>query len=80
MCNGYLPESEVLAAIGPVAVKVPKVRDVLERASKFNSTLVPPTLGAHRSGPAWFSQKGISTPDTSEALKLLIGNEAKVLA
>ena len=25
--NGYLPEREVLTAIGPVAVKVPKVRD-----------------------------------------------------
>lgn len=25
--NGYLPEREVLTAVGPVAVRVPKVRD-----------------------------------------------------
>jgi transposase-like protein len=27
MRNGYLPEREVLTAAGPIAVKVPKVRD-----------------------------------------------------
>lgn len=40
--NGYLPERAVLTAVGPVAVKVPKVRDRSGAGVKFNSTLVPP--------------------------------------
>ena len=40
--NGYLPEREVVTAIGPVTVQVPKVRDRSGSGIKFNSTIVPP--------------------------------------
>ncbi|PND82914.1 IS256 family transposase, partial [Escherichia coli] len=33
--NGYLPERDVLTAAGPVAVKVPKVRDRSGTGVKF---------------------------------------------
>ncbi len=35
--NGYLPEREILTGIGPVKVKVPKVRDRSKAGIKFNS-------------------------------------------
>lgn len=34
--NGYLPEHEVLTGAGPIAVKVPKVRDRSGSGVKFN--------------------------------------------
>ena len=40
--NGYLPEREVLTGAGPLAVKVPKVRDRSSSGVKFNSAIVPP--------------------------------------
>ena len=42
--NGYLPEREVLTGIGPVAVRVPKVRSRTrtEEPVVFRSGLVPP--------------------------------------
>jgi hypothetical protein len=40
--NGHLPEREALTAIGPVAVKVLKVRDRSGSRMKFNSLIVPP--------------------------------------
>jgi hypothetical protein len=35
--NGYLPERDVLTSAGPVAVRVPKVRDRSGTGLKFNS-------------------------------------------
>ena len=40
--NGYLPEREVLTGVGPVKVKIPKVRDRSGSGVKFNSAIVPP--------------------------------------
>lgn len=42
--NGYLPEREIQTGIGPVQVKVPKIRDKSGQGIKFNSTLLPPYL------------------------------------
>ena len=39
--NGYLPEREVVTAVGPVPVEVPKVRDRWGSGSTFNSNIVP---------------------------------------
>lgn len=36
--NGYLPEREVLTTAGPIAVRVPKVRDRSGSGVKFNSS------------------------------------------
>lgn len=81
--NGYLPEREVLTAIGPVAVTVPKVRDRSGSGVKFNSALVPPYVRRSARISAalpWLYLKGISTGDMSEALKVLVGDEAKGLS
>ena len=81
--NGYLPEREVLTGAGPVAVKVPKVRDRSGSGVKFNSAIVPPYV---RKSPRvsaalpWLYLKGISTGDMSAALGVLLGEDAKGLS
>jgi len=40
--NGYLPEREILTGIGPVSVRIPKVRSKAGKALTFRSALVPP--------------------------------------
>src|SRR6201995_5172721 len=81
--NGYLPEREVLTAAGPVPVRVPKVRDRSGSGVKFNSSIVPPYV---RKSPRvsaalpWLYLKGISTGDMSEALSVLLGEDAKGLS
>ena len=81
--NGYLPERDILTAAGPVAVKVPKVRDRSGSGIKFNSQLVPPYVRKTPRVAAalpWLYLKGISTGDMSEALQALLGDEAKGLS
>jgi transposase-like protein len=81
--NGYFPEREVLTAAGPIPVKVPKVRDRSGSGVKFNSSIVPPYV---RKSPRvsaalpWLYLKGISTGDMSEALSVLLGEDAKGLS
>ena len=81
--NGYLPERDVLTAAGPVAVKVPKVRDRSGTGVKFNSAVVPPYV---RKSPRvsaalpWLYLKGISTGDMSKALSVLLGEDARGLS
>ncbi len=81
--NGYLPEREVLTALGPVAVRVPKVRDRSGSGVKFNSSLVPPYVRKARRVEAalpWLYLRGISTGDMQEALSVLVGEDAKGLS
>ena len=40
--NGYLPAREVQTGVGPVTVKIPKVRAKTGEAVTFRSALVPP--------------------------------------
>ena len=83
--NGHLPERELQTGVGPVPVRIPKVRD--KRASrlkvKFNSRLVPPylrkTMSVENLLP-WLYLKGISTGDFKEALRSLLGSNAKGLS
>lgn len=81
--NGYLPEREILTAAGPITVQVPKVRDRSGSGIKFNSNIVPPYV---RKSPRvsaalpWLYLKGISTGDMGEALRVLLGEEAKGLS
>ena len=81
--NGYLPERAVLTAAGPVPVQVPKVRDRSGSGVKFNSALVPPYVRRSARVAAalpWLYLKGISTGDMSEALKVLVGEDAQGLS
>jgi len=81
--NGYLPEREVLTAVGPVSVRVPKVRDRSGSGVKFNSALVPPYVRRSQRVSAalpWLYLKGISSGDLREALAVLLGDEAQGLS
>lgn len=42
--NDYLPARQLLKAVGPVDVRIPKVRDRSGGGVKFNSVLVLPFL------------------------------------
>jgi putative transposase len=81
--NGYLPEREILTGMGPVTVKIPKVRDRSGGGVKFNSSMVPPYIRKAKSLEAalpWLYLKGISTGDMQEALSVLVGEDAKGLS
>ena len=81
--NGYLPERELQTGIGPVPVRVPKVRAKVGEPVKFNSSLVPPYVRKARTLEAalpWLYLKGISTGDMSDALSELVGDDAKGLS
>jgi len=81
--NGYLPEREILTGVGPVPVKVPKVRSRGEETVVFRSSLVPPYVRKARRVEAalpWLYLKGISTGQMQEALEVLVGPEAKGLS
>jgi len=77
--NGYLPERQVQTGIGPVTVRVPKVRDRSGGGIKFNSRLLPPYLRRSQSMEEllpWLYLKGVSTGDFGEALESLLGKQA----
>ncbi len=81
--NGYLPEREVLTAMGPVPVRVPKVRSRTRESVVFRSSLVPPYVGRAKTLDAalpWLYLKGISTGEMREALSVLGGPQAKGLS
>jgi putative transposase len=81
--NGYLPEREIQTGIGPVTIKVPKIRDKSRQGIKFNSTLLPPYLRKTKSVEEllpWLYLKGISTGDFQETLQALLGKEARGLS
>ena len=81
--NGYLPERQVLTAVGPVDVRVPKVRDRSGGGVKFNSALVPPFVRRSQRISAalpWLYLKGVSTGDMRDALTVLVGDQAKGLS
>lgn len=78
--NGYLPCRQIVTAVGPVSVSIPKVRDRSGSGIKFNSSIVPPYV---RKSPRvsaalpWLYLRGISTGDMSQALSVLLGDDAK---
>lgn len=81
--NGYLPERSLQTGIGPVSVKVPKVRSRSGEPVVFHSSLVPPYVRKTRSLESalpWLYLKGISTGEMDEALKVLVGPEAAGLS
>ena len=81
--NGYLPKREILTGIGPVSVRIPKVRSKDGEALTFRSALVPPYVRKTRSLEAalpWLYLKGVSTGEMGEALKVLVGHDAQGLS
>jgi transposase-like protein len=81
--NGHLPERELQTGLGPVTVKIPKVRSRAGAPVTFRSALVPPYVRKTRSLEAalpWLYLKGVSSGEMGEALKVLIGPDAKGLS
>jgi putative transposase len=83
--HGYLPEREVLTGVGPVPVKVPRVRDRSTGADKitFTPSILPRYLRKAKSVEEllpWLYLKGVSTGDFAEALEALLGPNAKGLS
>jgi len=81
--NGYLPERELQTGVGPVTVRIPKVRAKTGDPVTFRSALVPPYVRKTKSLEAtlpWLYLKGISTGEMGEALMVLVGQEAKGLS
>jgi transposase-like protein len=77
--NGSLPERSIQTGIGPVTVKIPKVRSRIGESVTFRSAIVPPYIRKTRSLEAtipWLYLKGVSSGEMSEALKVLLGPEA----
>ncbi len=79
--HGHLPERTIMTGIGPVAVRVPRVRDRLgdgEDRVRFASAILRPYARRSKSLevliPALYL-KGISTGDFAEALAGLLGPE-----
>ena len=81
--NGYQPERPIQTGIGPVTVRIPKVRAKDGRPVTFRSALVPPYVRKTRSLEAalpWLYLKGVSTGEMESALTALVGPEAKGLS
>ena len=81
--NGYHPEREIQTGIGPVTVKLPKVRGKDGEAVTFRSALVPPYVRKTASLEAalpWLYLKGVSTGEMANALEVLVGPEARGLS
>jgi putative transposase len=83
VCNGHLPARQLQTGLGPVTVKVPKVCSKTGEPVTFRSALVPPYVRKTKSLEAalpWLYLKGISSGEMGEALKVLIGLDAKGLS
>ena len=81
--NGHLPERELQTGLGPVTVRIPKVRSKTGEPVTFHSALVPPYVRKTKSLEAalpWLYLKGVSSGEMGEALKVLIGPDAKGLS
>ncbi|MBU3032455.1 IS256 family transposase [Paracoccus marinaquae] len=83
--HGHLPEREVLTGIGPVPVKVPRIRDrgVGEDRISFTPSILPRYLRKTKSVEEllpWLYLKGVSTGDFQEALAALLGPQAQGLS
>jgi putative transposase len=77
--NGYHPEREIQTGIGPVKVKIPKVRAKTGAPVSFRSALVPPYVRKTQTLEAaipWLYLKGISTGEMGPALTALLGPKA----
>ena len=81
--NGYQPVRQIETGIGPIAVRVPKVRSRTGEVAIFRSAIVPRYL--RRTRPAtresvWRYLYGVWTGDLNQVLVALLGLRAAHLA
>lgn len=81
--NGLQPTRQLLTNLGPVPVRVPKVRSRIDRNAVFRSAIVRPYLrrsrGAVPAAPLQFL-RGLSAGDMHGCLTALMGPEGALLA
>lgn len=81
--NGHHPERPFQTSIGPVSVRIPKVRSKDGTPVTFRSALVPPYVRRTKTLEAalpWLYLKGISSGEMAPALKVLLGPDAQGLS
>jgi putative transposase len=81
--NGFLPARELQTNLGPVTVRIPKVRSKTGEPVTFQSVLVPPYVRKTKTLEAalpWLYLKGVSSGEMREALKVLVGPQAQGLS
>jgi putative transposase len=77
--NGHHPARPFQTGIGPVSVRIPKVRSKDGTPVTFRSALVPPYVRRTKTLEAalpWLYLKGISSGEMAPALKVLLGPAA----
>jgi len=77
--NGHHPARPFQTGIGPVSVRIPKVRSKDGTPVTFHSALVPPYVRRTKTLEAalpWLYLKGISSGEMAPALKVLLGPAA----
>ena len=81
--NGHHPERPFQTGIGPVSVRIPKVRSKDGTPVTFRSALVPPYVRRTKRLEAalpWLYLKGVSSGEMGAALKVLLGPDAAGLS
>lgn len=81
--NGHHPARPFQTGIGPVSVRIPKVRSKDGKPVTFHSALVPPYVRRTKTLEAalpWLYLKGVSSGEMGAALKVLLGPDAKGLS
>ena len=81
--NGYQPQRQVHTGMGPVTVRIPKVRARDGTPVAFRSARVPPYVRKTASLEAalpWLYLKGVSSGEMGEALGVLVGPRARGLS
>jgi transposase-like protein len=81
--NGFLPARELQTNLGPVTVRIPKVRSKTGEPVTFQSVLVPPYVRKTKTLEAalpWLYLKGISSGEMAGALQVLVGPQAQGLS
>jgi len=82
VCNGYLPQRDIISGVGPLRIRQQRVRD-RHSGARFTSRILPPFLrrvpSVNALIPALYL-KGISTNDFSEALEAILGPHAAGLS
>jgi len=77
--NGHHPARPFQTGIGPVSVRIPKVRSKDGTPVTFRSSLVPPYVRRTKTLEAalpWLYLKGVSSGEMGAALKVLLGPDA----
>jgi putative transposase len=84
--NGHKPSRKIVTGAGALEVEQPRVRDnspSKDERMQFSSAILPPYLRRSKAIEEfipWLYLRGISTGDFSEALQVLLGEQAKGLS